>query len=839
MTLDLMQQAQQVFEQLLTLEDHEMTAWLQQECGADEALLQTVLTLLNSHQQLADERTVTIEHHILRLLHTQADGRNIVAPAELTFNHDRYRIIEKIGDGGMGSVYLCERTHEGFTEQVAIKVLHGLDIHAAEHKRFIQEKHILAQLNHPNITHFIDTDYLADGTPFVVMAYTPGMDITKHCQGHKTKDKLDLFLQLCEAVKHAHQNLIIHRDIKPSNVLVTDSGEVKLIDFGIAKILSKHNQFKTQTQLAVMTPAYASPEQLQKKPLNTTTDIYSMGVLLYELLAGSRPHDLQRLSMGQFEAKVTKGDLQLPSLRAQQAGIALDRDLDAIILKAMQVKPSERYQSVQEFIDDIDRYLQNKPVLARKPNWLYRSQKFCQRNWLPLSVVGVFVLVSAWFAQQIHQANQQSRLEQQKAQVLSDSFIMAFKNADPTQTLGEAIKATDILDQATQLITQQYADQPALLNDLSLAMAEVHHHLGAFAQAQNMVDLAINNSSADNRSDWQFLQAKILFSTNDLDALLALLPKIDTTSAEQQLRKDMLQLNAWSRKGLSDDATELALRLMQQAQPTDPHFTELCLIHYDLYFHDKPKALQFSELDQCLVELDQSDENLLKNSQVYMQFAALHRSHNEFEQSTEYFKKALAINQRVYGDRHISLVGPLKGIGWNTMQYNDYAASIEYQNQALAISEKYFGVGHPNTSNAIYNLGHVYSNMEDYDQAFALYNRAIQIMVDNGLGEERKVAFYYKAIGHLQNDLGYYEAAERNIKNSIHVFGLLQGLYVYRVAEMQVLLAHIHHNQGRDDEALALLQTAMPNMYTMHEDGEYYQELGERLLAELSTQSGS
>ena len=838
MTLELMQQAQAIFEQLLGLEEHQIAGYLTDQCGDDEALLQTVLTLLNSHQALVDDRTVTIEHHIRRLLHTGSGSTAATAQPDLSFTHDRYRQLKKIGDGGMGSVYLCERTHEGFTEQVAIKVLHGLDIHSADHKRFIQEKHILAQLNHPNITHFIDTDYLADGTPFVVMAYTPGSNITSHCQGAKVKDKLGLFLQLCAAVKHAHQNLIIHRDIKPSNVLVTESGTVKLIDFGIAKILSGRNQLKTQTHLAVMTPAYASPEQLQKKPLNTTTDIYSMGVLLYELLTGSRPHDLQQLSMGQFESKVTKGDVELPSQRAKQTGVVLDQDLDAIILKAMQVKTTERYQSVQEFMDDITRFLQNQPVLARKPNWLYRSQKFCQRNWLPLSVTGVFVLLSAWFAYQINQANQLSRLEQQKAQVLSDSFIFAFKNADPTQTLGEEIKATDILDQASQLITQQYSDQPALLDDLSLTMAEVHRNIGSYDKAQNMVDLALANSS-QNRIDWQFLQAEIHFGTNDLDAVLALLPEINPSSVEQQLRKDMMQLTALSHKGLSDDATALAQQLLQQVHPGDPHFTNLCLTHYDLYFHDKPKDLQFSELNKCLVDLEPNDENLLQNSRVYMQFAALHRSHNEFEQSTEYFKKSLAINQRVYGDMHISQVGALKGIGWNTMQYNDFAASIEYQNQALAISEKYFGQGHPNTSSAIYNLGHVYSNMEDYDTAFELYNRAIQIMVDNGLGEERKVAFYYKAIGHLQNDLGYYEEAERNIKNSIHVFGLLQGLYVYRVAEMQVLLAHIHHNQGRHEEALALLQEAMPNMYTMHEDGEYYQELGERLLAELTPQSES
>lgn len=833
MNLELMQQAQQIFEQLLDLEEHEVAAHLAQQCAGDEALLQTVLTLLNSHQDLANERTVTIEHHIRRLLHTGSRADATQAQPDLSFTQDRYRLLKKIGDGGMGSVYLCERTHEGFTEQVAIKVLHGLDIHSPEHKRFIQEKHILAQLNHPNITHFIDTDYLADGTPFVVMAYTPGLDIISHCQGRKIKEKLGLFLQLCAAVKHAHQNLIIHRDIKPSNVLVTESKTVKLIDFGIAKILSSHNQLKTQTHLAVMTPAYASPEQLQKKPLNTTTDIYSMGVLLYEMMSGSRPHDLQQLSMGQFEAKVTKGDFELPSQRAKKAGIVLDQDLGAIILKAMQVKTTERYQSVQEFMDDITRYLENKPVMARKPNWLYRSQKFCQRNWLPLSVVGIFGLVSGLFLHQINVANQQSRLEQHKAQVLSDSFIMAFKNADPTQTLGEEIKATDILDQATQLVTQQYSDQPELLDDLSLTMAEVHRNIGAFDKAQNMVDLGLGNNGK-NHTEWQFLQAEIHFGTNDLDAVLALLPQITTTSAEQQLRKDMMHLTALSHKGLSDDATALAQQLLQQVHPGDPHYTDLCLTHYDLYFHDKPKELQFSELDKCLVDLEPSDENLLQNSRVYMQLAALHRSHQEFEQSTEYFKRSLAISQRVYGDMHISQVGALKGIGWNAMQYEDFTASIDYQNQALAISEKYFGKGHPNTSNAIYNLGHVYSNMKDQDTALEMYNRAIQIMVDNGLGEERKVAFYYKSIGHLQNDLGYYDDAERNIKNSIHVFGLLQGLYVYRVAEMQVLLAHIHHNQGRDAEALALLQEAMPNMYTMHEDGEYYQELGERLVAELS-----
>ncbi len=168
------------------------------------------------------------------------------------------------------------------------------------------------------------------------------------------------------------------------------------------------------------------------------------------------------------------------------------------------------------------------------------------------------------------------------------------------------------------------------------------------------------------------------------------------------------------------------------------------------------------------------------------------------------------------------------------MQQLDFPQSATYQNQALAINEKYFGKNHPNTSNAIDNLGHVYSNQEQYEQAFAHYQRAINIMLQHELNKEIKLAFYYKSYGHLQNDLGLYTEAEKNIKNSIDIFSIKQGSYIYRVAEMEVLLSHIYHNQGRDDEARQLLAKALPLMYTMHKAGDHYQVLGEELDAQLN-----
>jgi eukaryotic-like serine/threonine-protein kinase len=291
-----------------------------------------------------------------------------------------YRVVRQLGHGGMGTVFLAVREHEEFSQRVALKLVRGGE---ALVQRFRQERQILAALEHPNIARLIDGGTAANGLPYLVMEYVEGTPIDDYAKPLSIHEKLRLFLQLCDAVEHAHRALVIHRDLKPQNVLVTANGTAKLLDFGIAKLTSSTIQESTSTR--VMTPQYASPEQLLGGAITTATDVYSLGVLLFELLTGRRPFDEKRLP-----------DTEAPRV--------LRGDLTNILACALEVDPARRYGSVEKFADDIRRHLSGHPVNARRATFAYRSAKFLRRNTLAVATAAAIVIVTAVaFAATLHQ----------------------------------------------------------------------------------------------------------------------------------------------------------------------------------------------------------------------------------------------------------------------------------------------------------------------------------------------------------------------------------------------------------------------------------------------------
>lgn len=363
---------------------------------------------------LADETDPAIRSEVEGLLaaHSDSDGfmdsilpnrpgiRDSIGPGEII---DGYRIVEKIAEGGMGSVYLAENSGDDFSQRVALKLIkRGMDTNAVL-KRFLLERRILAQLEHPMIARMIDGGSTESGLPYFVMEYVEGRSIKQFCEENRYSitARLELFLKVCEAVTYAHKNLVVHRDIKPSNIIVTADGSPKLLDFGIAKLLAPNwdesTAEATATNFRLMTPEYASPEQLRGKMTTTSTDVYSLGVVLYELLTGARPFDFKGKSPIEIAEEILTHEPRLPSLSAAtilQRGAtrenepaprirdnrALRGDLDNIILKAMRKEPEERYGSVREMANDIERFLSGLPVTAMSDTRLYRIRKFVGRH---------------------------------------------------------------------------------------------------------------------------------------------------------------------------------------------------------------------------------------------------------------------------------------------------------------------------------------------------------------------------------------------------------------------------------------------------------------------------
>jgi eukaryotic-like serine/threonine-protein kinase len=429
---------------------------------------------------------------------------------------DDYLILKKIGEGGMGTVFLAEQQTENFRKKVALKLIkRGMDTSAVL-KRFLMERQILAQLDHPNIARLVDGGSTADGLPYFVMEYAEGENIREFCRDHQfdTNERLALFLKVSQAISYAHQQLIVHRDIKPSNIMVTAAGEPKLLDFGVAKLLapdwSAAETDATVTNFRLMTPEYASPEQLRGKITTTATDVYSLGIVLYELLTGTRPYDFKGKNPLQISEEILTKEPVKPSaaiwdcgfriadsktrsatapnneqrttnhepIRSPKSAIpnpkSLRGDLDNIILKAIRKEAGERYRSVEEFGDDINRYLTGLPVRATADSTAYRFRKFIGRNKIGTAIAAVILLLSflsVW--QAIRATRAQAHADERFKQVRKLANAVLFDYQDGIQRLpgATAVREKMVNDGAEYLdnLAAENSSDPELRTELAKA----------------------------------------------------------------------------------------------------------------------------------------------------------------------------------------------------------------------------------------------------------------------------------------------------------------------------------------------------------------------------------
>jgi len=407
-----------------------------------------------------------------------------------------YKLVSELGLGGMGAVYLAERSDDRFKQQVAIKLLKREFNVDRLRRSFKREIDILAKLSHPNIATIYDTGTTSDGIPYIVMEYIDGVPIDRYCDQHGLHlvERLKLFNKASEAVGYAHQNLIVHRDIKPSNILVSPDGVPKLLDFGISKALDTADETGGTTIMGAMTPEYASPEQIDGARITTSTDIYSLGMVLFKMLTGTYPYDFKKGSSGDILREITAEDPILPSHAAEtKASVErnlLKGDIDNIVLKALSKKPQDRYSTVKQFAEDLWRYIDGEPVTARPATVSYRLNKFYKRNKIAVTA-GLLIFATliggisvALWQTQIAQANaavavaesDNAKDEQKKAEKISGFMMKFFRYANPRwyaegYASGGEARVIDALNDLAPKIDVEFADQPDVL-------AEMHHQFG-------------------------------------------------------------------------------------------------------------------------------------------------------------------------------------------------------------------------------------------------------------------------------------------------------------------------------------------------------------------------
>lgn len=498
MTPERFQQIRDLFEAALEQRVEGRTLWLEQTCAGDEELWGEVQRMLIadslSGKFIEQPAVVAVATAPVPLRAREEDlprleGRRIGS----------YQIRRELGHGGMGSVYLAERADDAFQKQIAFKLLRPGLASPDLLWRFQQEREILAGLDHPHIARLLDGGTTEEGWPYFVMEYVEGQPIDQYCDAHKLNvtERLKLFRDVCAAVQYAHQNLVVHRDLKPSNILVTEQGTVKLLDFGIAKLLRTQGDetaFLTRTGIHLMTPEYASPEQVKGAPITTATDVYSLGVVLYELLTAHRPYRIRNRLLHEVVRIICEEEPTRPSIvitqvedKADQNGAAprtpeqvsqvregkpaklrkrLTGDLDTIVLMALRKEPQRRYRSVEQFSEDLRQHLDGKPVLARGDTVLYRARKFVRRHHPGVAAVVIVVLllmssvaVISWEARIAH-------LERNRAEREAKEAVFQRQRAE---------READLARQHLLIAQQKTAEADAKASEAALLQKRAEH----------------------------------------------------------------------------------------------------------------------------------------------------------------------------------------------------------------------------------------------------------------------------------------------------------------------------------------------------------------------------
>jgi len=734
-----------------------------------------------------------------------------------------YQIIERIGEGGMGEVYRAIRADDQYQMQVAIKLVRiGFDSRFTL-ARFKAERQILANLDHPNITRLLDGGETEEGQPFLVMEYVRGLPLDQYCDQHKlnVNARLELFRVVCAAVQFAHQNLVIHRDLKPGNILVTEDGTPKLLDFGIAKIMEPDGagpaMARTQTMVRLLTPEYASPEQFRGGPFTTATDVYSLSVVLYELLTGHWPYRITASSQQDIAKAICEQEPEKPSTAAGRMEAAtstaarlsaflrnrrhervekqrprLASDVDSILLKALRKEPERRYASVEQFSEDIRRYLAGLPVLARKDTIRYRAGKFVNRHkpGVAAGLLVVLVLVTGLLA-----TMREGRIAQREAataQAVNDFLrndllaqASVANQAAPNAKPDPELKVRTALDRAAAAIAGKFDRQPDVEAAIRDTIGQTYMDLGLYPQAQAQLEQALKLqrrvlgtgnpktlktiSLLGQIADLQgrYVDAEALFSQALTAQRRVLGPEhSDTLISLNGLAGVYYSLGKYPQaEDLDNQTLQIRRRLLGPEHPdTLKSYTDLA-IDYQV----QGKYAQAEALDRQTLEIQRrvrgpEHPDTLKSMN---NLAIVDYMQGKYAEAEELYRETLEIRRRILGPEHPNTLDSVMNLATCYYFEGKYAQAEELHSQAVEIKRRLLGPEHPNTLNSMNNLAAVYGMEGKHAQAEALFTKTIEISRRVlGLEHPLTLAFLAEFASFYQRE-GKYALAETHAAQSL------------------------------------------------------------------------
>ena len=824
-------------------------AFLESETRGDRELVEAVQELLRAEaasEGRLEAPGTTATRSALEDLAGRADGPRAIG---------RYTVLEELGRGGMGTVYLAELEGDGFRQHVAIKVLRrGLDTDDVM-RRFLTERRILASLNHAHIARLVDGGAGSDGRPFLVMEYVQGEPITSYCDRERCglRRRLELFLDVCDAVRAAHASLVVHRDLKPSNILVGSDGQVKLLDFGIAKLLDADEGAEhTRMGVHVLTPEHASPEQLRGEPVTTATDVYQLGVLLFELLTGARPHRAGSRSLAALQERAARGDAPRPSTAVAAdpdlAGIAEARattpaqirrslrgELDTIVQKALQPEPHRRYGSAEQLARDVRRYLEGRTISARPETLAYRTRTFLRRHpWVaPVAAAGLataalYVATLVRHGRQLEGERNEATLQAARAQEVQRFLVDLFKSADPYAPAdperGRQISVVEALDVGTERLRSSLEERPAVRASILAAIAEVYQNLGALDRARPLREEALGLEE----TIYGPASREVRDSLGHLATIRGQQGEFDAASRLYERRLELARAAPAAPAELANARMGLALHLIGNSRmaEAEPHLQAVIEAARDHEIDVSDAAEAHRALSDVFRLLDKPAEAeaparqaLALKQQAFGDAsvgAALARvtlaqtlgGLGRIEEAAARFEEALPILERTVGPEHRLTLVSLNGLAVLRQLAGDLSGAEALHRRLVEAGRRVHGERHALVGDSLQNLATVVAQQGRLDEARALHEQAAAIYQARLTPDDYRRAFPSLSLSAIHLTQGRYDAAEAAARRALAILegALPDDHFVTAVARCRVARALV--GRGRLDEAVPLFDRA-------------------------------
>ena len=796
--------------------------FLDQKCKDDEELRKEVESLIATYESDPDFLDAPSDEPV----EDSNVEERVVGP---------YKIIKNIGQGGMGDVFLAFR--EDSKQHVALKLLRPAFSRANLLKRFEIEQQILAGLNHPNIARLLDIGQTEDRLPYLAMEYVDGLPITKYCDENKLsiEDRLELFIQVCQAVQYAHQNLVVHRDIKPSNLLVTPEGNVKLLDFGIAKILNAADAdlsiMETQTGIRLMTPAYASPEQVQGQTITTNSDVYSLGVLLYELLTGLRPFDLSEKVQAEVYRIISEDKPTKPSTIIDKeptvAGsrkLSVDRlkkllsgELDNIVLKTLRKEPSRRYSSAQDLASDVKRYLDGLPVLAQPDSFQYRTSKFLKRHKWAAGMAALFAFTLIGFSgltlyqsKVVAEERDRAQAEAAKSEQVTVFLQSLFETANPVLAPRDTIMVRDVLEDGMDRINNELNDQPELKSAMLNTMGKAFENLGRLDRSEELFSNALEISRNDLGKD----HIEFERSMGNLIGVHRLNQAVEKELPLLLEYKDLIK-EKYGEKNFSylsytyDLASNYHLRREQAKSDS---------------------VLLVAEKLQGQIPLE-DDPHFARSLRSVGRMKA---GSGDEDGAFETFKMAYDMEKRLYGDKSVDLSMTITNFVGFLIEWDRYEEAEPYLQELADMHRDFFPEGHRDVAVAHVHEAEVYLELGKLDLAEEAALKAVD-MFEKLLGEREVylLGWANNVLGHVLQGKEEFQMAENKFKKAIGYYVRLFGPNFVVALERRQDLALLYAATNRFSEAEAILLNDYLHMLEKRGAVDSYTEIGRRQLVKM------